>query len=206
MNCLSVSLQAVSIPQDKVDRIIDGLNVRGGGRAMTRTMMLEMLEAERARVESGFLDGVALDAYVDKLLQHSELLIRTQGGRCLGILALYCNNWRSRRAFISLLVVSPEARGRGLAFDLLNQACRAARARGFLCLGIEVSPENRAALACYSRFGFSPCGIRNGLVSMEMLIHHHQSAPDPRSGADLGAQGVVSTGELLQTVGQGVSG
>ncbi|WP_444989152.1 GNAT family N-acetyltransferase [Halomonas mongoliensis] len=175
------------------------------GRTMTRAMLLEMLEAERSRVESGFLDGVVLDAYVDKLLQHSELLIRSQGGRCLGVLALYCNNWRSRKAFISLLVVSPEARGRGIAVDLLNQACRTVRARDFLCLGIEVSPENRAALACYSRFGFSSCGIRNGLISMEMLMLHDQSVLGSRSGPDLGAQGLGSSGELLQTVAQGVS-
>lgn len=50
---------------------------------MTRAMLLEMLEAERSRVESGFLDGVVLDAYVDKLLQHSEILIRSQGGGVL---------------------------------------------------------------------------------------------------------------------------
>lgn len=170
------------------------------GITMIRAMLLEMLEAERSRVEWGFLDAVILDAYVDKLLQHSELLIRTQGGCCLGLLALYCNNWRSRKAFISLLVVSPEARGRGIALDLLNQACHIARGRRFHCLGIEVSPENRAALAYYSRFGFSPCGVRNGLIAMEISVFLDQEVAGLRPNPQFGSGETVATANSPQPV------
>ncbi|MGJ7457416.1 GNAT family N-acetyltransferase [Halomonas sp. RA08-2] len=135
---------------------------------MTRIMLLEMLKAERARVIKGFLDGVDLDDYVDKLLNHSEILVRSRGNRCLGILAFYCNDSRSRRAFISLLLVAPEARGHGIAREMLEQVMSITRSRRFHSVGIEVSPDNRLAQSYYHHFGFHACGVRNNLISMEI--------------------------------------
>lgn len=139
---------------------------------MTRKMLLEMINAERERSKEGFLEGVDLDEYVDKLLTHSEILIRSQGKRCLGVLAFYCNSVLTGRAFISLLLVVPDARRRGIAHDLLDHAIRIARSRGFNSIGIEVSPANLSAQRCYGRFGFKVNGERNGLICQELDIKH----------------------------------
>lgn len=137
---------------------------------MTKTMLLEMLKAERTRVKQDFLEGVDIEQYVDKLLEHSEILVRSRGNRCLGILAFYCNDFRSRRAFISLLLIAPDARSHGIEGEMLEQVMRITRLRRFHRIGIEVSPNDYSAQAYYNRFGFKPCGVRNNLISMEMDI------------------------------------
>lgn len=58
------------------------------------------------------------------------------------------------------IAVRPELRGAGLGYKLLSFALCEAAARGFLRAVLEVRPSNNAALALYSRLGFTTCGRR----------------------------------------------
>lgn len=59
-----------------------------------------------------------------------------------------------------LLGILPEQRGHGLAGALLDELLLAAKARGAVRALLEVAEGNQAALACYTRSGFSICGRR----------------------------------------------
>lgn len=58
------------------------------------------------------------------------------------------------------IAVRPELRGAGLGHKLLSFALREAVARGFSRAVLEVRPSNSAALALYTRLGFTTCGRR----------------------------------------------
>lgn len=58
--------------------------------------------------------------------------------------------------FLDILYVAPEARGTGVAADLLREAASALRDRGAEVLELEVLQSNERARAVYERWGFSP--------------------------------------------------
>ena len=60
------------------------------------------------------------------------------------------------------IAVCPQLRCAGLGHALLSFALREAAARGFSRAVLEVRPSNDAALALYSRLGFTACGRRKG--------------------------------------------
>jgi len=60
-----------------------------------------------------------------------------------------------RAATLDLLYVRPEARGRGLAADLVREAAALARGRGAEMLELDVLTSNTAARAIYERWGFT---------------------------------------------------
>lgn len=65
------------------------------------------------------------------------------------------------------LATDPDARRQGLARALMAEFEREARARGAETLFLEVAETNTAALALYTRCGFTPNGRRPGYFSTE---------------------------------------
>ncbi len=63
-------------------------------------------------------------------------------------------------AEILTLAVAPDARGRGVATDLLSAAIEYAHHAGARAMFLEVGASNIPARALYSRFGFSEVGMR----------------------------------------------
>jgi len=65
-------------------------------------------------------------------------------------------------AEILTLAVLPEARRQGIASRLLSRFSAAAIERGVKTVFLEVAADNAAALALYTRAGFSPTALRKG--------------------------------------------
>jgi len=59
-----------------------------------------------------------------------------------------------------LLAVLPQARGRGLALQLLDSLLSAAAARGATRALLEVAENNIPAIGAYTKVGFTICGRR----------------------------------------------
>ena len=60
-----------------------------------------------------------LDQYLTKLGRQSEIVSLTRWDRCRGFIAFYCNNTTTRRAYITLMAVSPSDRRTGLGRALV---------------------------------------------------------------------------------------
>ncbi|MGC3895546.1 GNAT family N-acetyltransferase [Pseudomonas urmiensis] len=116
---------------------------------------IELLIREEQVAQSGrFVQGVTIDAYLTKIKVCAEFLIHYIEGRCAGFIAFYCNDLHSQQAFITLLLVAPEFRGKKVASALLGGLFSLARARGFTACQLEISNDNYAALSLYEKFGF----------------------------------------------------
>ena len=91
----------------------------------------------------------------------AELLIAEEGGRIAGAVA-YCPPFSQPRAdffearwpLIRMLVVAPEARGRGIGRSLTEACIERARRDGARSIALHTSPVMEVAMALYLRRGF----------------------------------------------------
>lgn len=111
-----------------------------------------------------------VEAYTRKLLDLAEFIVCSDRGTIQGFVAFYCNDLKSRTAFITFVLVRPEARGQGLARSLVQFVLNRARSRGFCQCRLEVDINNEAALSLYRQMGFSTLEEREGKFLMQAII------------------------------------
>lgn len=129
-----------------------------------------LIRAEQAQSGGAFIAVTDLDAYLAKLARHAEVLAVHAGGGCRGFVAYYANDLTARRAFITLVLVAPDARKQGLAGALVRGVLDICRASGFTRCGLEARADNAAALAVYRRLGFQTLCEREGVLLMEVSL------------------------------------
>ena len=131
-----------------------------------RTLILE----EQHRQGGQFVEAPDLDAYLQKLDARAEILSDTEGPRCRGFVAYYCNEPSRRQAFITLVLIAPQDRGSGLGKALVLGVLEICRQRGFATCRLEVRADNVAALAMYRSLGFVSVGERGTTQILERAI------------------------------------
>lgn len=110
-----------------------------------------LLRAEQ--VATHVVHGVDIDEYIHKIGERAEILAHFENG-CSGFVAYYCNNPETKQAFITMVIVNPDARGRGIGKSLIQSVLGVMRGRGFLTCSLEVCKTNVTAHKLYSGLGF----------------------------------------------------
>lgn len=94
-------------------------------------------------------------------LDESELIVAEEDDRILGTITFYSDGsaskeegWPSNYASIRLLVVHPDARGRGLGRMLTEECIRRSRQLGIRCVGLHTTEFMSVAEGMYERMGF----------------------------------------------------
>jgi ribosomal-protein-alanine N-acetyltransferase len=118
-----------------------------GVRALTR--------AAEDEARFSLLAGNDLDAYVQKLAELAELVTWSEAGKICAFMAFYCNDSTKDSAFVTMVIVDPSFRRRGIGRALLELVLATARARSFRACRLRVHSENHAALAMYRARGFA---------------------------------------------------
>lgn len=98
---------------------------------MSHQAITKLIVEEQTRQAGKLVTGVELEQYIDKLLTQAELVSHCEGQYCLGFIAFYCNRPSTGCAYISLFIVAPACRERGIAGVLLSHVDVTARTRGF---------------------------------------------------------------------------
>lgn len=130
--------------------------------------IVSLVLAEQARQANRFVENVDIDAYLVKLGEKAEVLSDSGGGRCRGIVAYYCNDYATRQAYISLVLVDPRDRGSGIGRALVGCVLDMAKRRGFTSCRLEVAKYNEAAYAMYLSLGFRLVDTRAGKDLLEI--------------------------------------
>ena len=125
---------------------------------------------EQARQNGCFIEGVDLDQYLAKLGRQSEIVSLTDGDRCRGFIAFYCNNTTTRRAYITLMAVSPTDRRTGLGRSLVSSVLSIAKGRAFRWCGLEIATGNNASLALFQSMGFDVVERRASSNLLEIAL------------------------------------
>jgi len=125
---------------------------------------------EQARQEFRFIEDVDVDPYLAKLGEKSEIVSDFLSGRCRGFVAFYCNDMSTKQAFITLVLVDPRDRGRGIGRSLVGCVLDMAKRRGFTSCRLEVAKRNDVAHAMYLSLGFRVVEDRADKYLLEIAL------------------------------------
>ena len=92
---------------------------------------------------------------------------------------------------ITLVVVCPDARGRGVGRALVEEACRQARERGLAALELVTPVGETVASAFYRRLGWQPAGSLRSRSGEDFLRYRFALQPEPTARAQ-DSSGVAS--------------
>lgn len=129
-----------------------------------------MIINEQTRQSNRFIEGVDLEAYLERLGERAEILADTRAGRCHGFVAFYCNDLATRQAYITLVLVDPQDRATGLGRALVIGVLEICRRRGFVSCRLEVRKDNAAALGMYRALGFASIEQRATTELLELAL------------------------------------
>lgn len=118
---------------------------------------------------------LSIEKYAEKLVSEASIFILEMRASDVGLVAMYANDFKARRAYISTIGVSRHARGIGAASSLLDAAIHYARSVGMLCVRLEVSLSNKSAMKLYRKKGFErletdqPLTYKNAVIMEKMM-------------------------------------
>jgi len=151
-----------------------------------------------------FPPAIDFSAYARKITDHARITGLRVDGALIAFLAFYCNDPERRLAYMSMLMVRSDYRGRGLARRLVQQSLRELTAAGFLVYRLEVGKNNREAIALYKAMGFTETGEeKESSLYMERRLgaEGEHRGPGPGMPASLKANVVANYGgQIYMTV------
>lgn len=140
---------------------------RGGDKLQLRQDLSRLLN-EQCRQDVGFLAGLNIDNYIDKIIKNADLETIYDGERLLGCVAWYGNDILRGVAYITIILVALEARGSGLGARLMEEVLHKSVLKGFHACELEVFLDNAPALTLYKRFGFCVAEDRGSKLLMRL--------------------------------------
>ncbi len=111
-----------------------------------------------------------IDNYIEKIVENAERFECWIDDELAGLVAMYCNDFENKEAFITMVSVMTKYGGRGIAKELLEQAIGHCRQLQFKKVSLEVSASNDRAIKIYDKFGFRKDGEKDGIVKMKMKL------------------------------------
>jgi ribosomal protein S18 acetylase RimI-like enzyme len=121
---------------------------------MLSQSLKNMIIYEQEKQNGKFID-TDIESYFFKLNANAEIFIISENCIDKGFIAFYCNNQKTKIAFITLLLVNEKYRKQGIGYKLVNFVLKTAKERGFIKCNLEVLKENKKAYSLYTSFGFS---------------------------------------------------
>lgn len=141
---------------------------------MLSDQMVSMVKIEQNRQNGRFIRGIVLDDYLKKLSEKAEVLAHSDASKCNAFVAYYCNDPLKKLAFITLVLVSQNARGTGLGRILMDSVLQIMKRRRFKSCQLEVEKDNSLALELYRSLGFFIHSERDDKYVLEVdLMSHH---------------------------------
>lgn len=113
-----------------------------------------MVKTEYSLSGRDFIDVDNVDNYVNKIKNKAELVAHIVEGVCVGFIAFYANDEAKENAFITMVMIRSDMRGRKIAGSLLTAVLENLKSRGFKFCNLEVKENNVNAIKLYERLGF----------------------------------------------------
>lgn len=110
----------------------------------------------------------------EKFASYADVIVLKEKGRTQAFAAFYANDLTSRMAFLSMIAVLPDHRGKGFAQCLLDAMCSEAEVRGMVRMRLEVKKDNLPAIGFYRRHHFSTVDERTDSYIMERILKENE--------------------------------
>ena len=113
-----------------------------------------MVKTEYSLRGRDFIDVDNVDNYVNKIKNKAELVAHIVEGVCVGFVAFYANDEAKENAFITMVMIRSDMRGRKIAGSLVTAVLENLKSRGFKFCNLEVKENNVNAIKLYESLGF----------------------------------------------------
>lgn len=113
---------------------------------------------------------VEISSYAKKIASKATRFEAWAAGALVGLLAMYCNDYEKRTAFVTSVSVLPAWTGTGIGTYLLNQCIRHSQAMKMREISLEVGVDNYPAIKLYSKRGFILARSNSGFASMSLIL------------------------------------
>ena len=113
----------------------------------------ELLYAEQERRRGMLVPKI--DEYWEKIKDKAQFLICCDKEVCKGFIAYYSNT-STKKAYITMVIVDPSFRGKGIGKGLVSFVLHIAKCSGFSICELEVLEGNIKAYRLYYSLGFRP--------------------------------------------------
>ncbi len=111
----------------------------------------------------------SLTDYVKKIVDNSDIFIAVEN-EDIGLLAIYCNDYENKKAFITSLGIDISYNGKGIAQALFNLVLNHLKKENISKIELEVNKENFRAIGFYKRNGFLVHKETNHSMFMELEL------------------------------------
>lgn len=120
--------------------------------------MVERIECFLRQVDKDFpvaiSEKIDLHAYAEKLVDKATLCLEYDGDAIGGIVAGYTDNLIDNRAYISVVAVSRNLRGKGVCKKLIHQFIFLCKQKQISSIHLYTSSQNIMAIKMYEKIGF----------------------------------------------------
>ena len=90
----------------------------------------------------------------DKYAKYAEFIAAYYNQEIAGYIAYYRNDFSSRIAYITMIVVKERYKKKGIATLMLKYVINDCAKNSFNTIRLEVNNENKSAISLYEKFGF----------------------------------------------------
>lgn len=97
---------------------------------------------------------VEIEDYAKKIVNFATRFEAWSAGTLVGLVAVYCNDMKTRIAHITSVSVLREWSGQGIAIHLMGLCIQHAGACGMNRIRLEVNGDNASAIGLYEKLGF----------------------------------------------------
>jgi len=108
--------------------------------------------------------------YAAKIIEKATIFSINDQGRLNAFVAVYCNDTDRKFAYLTIMAVGKQYRGKGIAFILLRTCIEYLKMLNFNYLKLEVYKNNPRAIAIYKNFGFEIIDENNTSFFMRLSI------------------------------------
>ena len=114
-------------------------------------------------------ERVNLRNYAEKVLQFGQCITIEESGNIVAAVLFYCNDFQTKKAYITLLGTLPEYEGKGYATKLLKAAEEVAGRNGMRIMNLETERTNQKAISLYCKCGYQLSKIDNKVHMMKEI-------------------------------------
>jgi ribosomal protein S18 acetylase RimI-like enzyme len=110
-----------------------------------------------------------VESYVEKLLNNA-IILNYYETTLKGLIAFYANDISNENAFLTLILVDSDSKGKKIGFNLLNTSINFLKNRKFRYYNLEVLKSNISAIDFYEKIGFKIEKEREDFFQMKLLL------------------------------------
>jgi ribosomal protein S18 acetylase RimI-like enzyme len=114
---------------------------------------------------------VDIQDYSKKLREHASTVEAWDEDKLVGLIAVYCNDYDQKNAFITNVSVLPEYMRKGIAINLMNATIAFVQSsKDFDSIFLEVNKNNSKAIMLYKKCNFETINLFKDIMKMKLIL------------------------------------